>query len=215
MRCHDPGTLEIIAEVNTKDRPALEQVRDTILSVLEDVAHPASPRRRWIEPASRSSRIASSPPHDPNRIAVQLSEWAAQGDWRLYFLNRDRIEKVTPAQVKEVAEKYLTASNRTVGFFVPTTKPERTPIPEAPDIAKLVNGYKGRKVEAGAGETFDVSPMAIEARVQRPDPIGGIKLGLAAQEDPRRVGPAAADPPLRQRREPQGLHRGRPGSCPS
>ena len=85
---------------------------------------------------------------------------------------------MTPTQVKEVAEKYLSASNRTVGFFLPTAKPERTPVPEVPDIAKLVEGYKGREVKSVAGETLDVSPMAIEARVQRPEPIGGIKVAL-------------------------------------
>ena len=57
---------------------------------------------------------------DPNRIAIELSEWSAQGDWRLYFLNRDRIEQVTPEQVKQVAANYFTTSNRTVGFFIPT-----------------------------------------------------------------------------------------------
>ncbi len=99
-------------------------------------------------PRSRSSRTASWLPPIPIASPFELSEWAAQGDWRLYFLNRDRIEQVTPAQVKEVAEKYFTTSNRTVGFFVPTAKPERTPIPAVPDIAKLVEGYTGRQVKA-------------------------------------------------------------------
>ena len=115
---------------------------------------------------------------DPNRIAVELSEWGAQGDWRLYFLNRDRIEQVTPAQVKEIAEKYFATSNRTVGFFVPTAKAERTTIPAVPDIAKLVDGYKGRAARSESSETNEVAPLAIEARVVRPEPIGGVKLAF-------------------------------------
>jgi zinc protease len=175
---HDPGALEIMAEVNTKDRAVLEQVRDTILSVLEDVAR-SGVTQEEVDRARQAHRKAFElAAQDPNRIAIELSEWAAQGDWRLYFLNRDRVEKVTPAQVKEVAQKYLAASNRTVGFFVPATKPERTPIPDVPDVAKLVDGYTGRKVDSSASESFDVSPMAIEARIQRPDPIGGIKLAF-------------------------------------
>ncbi len=79
--------------------------------------------------------------------------------------------------MKEAAASYLTSSNRTVGYFIPSTKPERTPIPQSPDIAKLVENYKGRAVQS-AGESFDVSPLAIEARVQRPEPIEGIKLAL-------------------------------------
>ena len=105
------------------------------------------------------------------------------------FLNRDRIEKVTPAQVKEVAEKYLTASNRTVGFFVPTAKPERTPIPEVPDIAKLVEGYTGRKVEASRGR--DLRRLADGHRGPRAAARADRRrqAGLAPQEDAGRVRP--------------------------
>ena len=39
-----------------------------------------------------------------DRFAVQLSEWAGAGDWRLYFLHRDRLEKVTAADVNRVAQ---------------------------------------------------------------------------------------------------------------
>ncbi len=175
---HDPGTLDVMAEVNTKDPAVLEKVRDTIFSVLDQVAQ-SGVSQEEVDRARRSIlKNRELALHDPNRIAIQLSEWAAQGDWRLYFLHRDRIEKVTPQQVKAVAARYLTVSNRTVGFFLPTTRPERTAIPERPEVAKLLNGYTGRKSESASGEVFDVSPEAIEARVQRPEPIGGVKLAL-------------------------------------
>ncbi len=175
---HDPGVVEITAEVNTKELPALEKVRDTALAALDEVVKNGVTKEevdRARQSLLKDRELAAS---DPNRIAVQLSEWAAQGDWRLYFLDRDRLEQVTPAQVKEVADKYLTTSNRTVGFFVPTSKAERTPVPEVPDIAKLVSGYKGRPVKVAASEAFDASPTGIEARVRRPDPIEGIKLAF-------------------------------------
>ena len=41
------------------------------------------------------------------------------GDWRLMFLNRDRIAKVTADDVVRVAKAYLKESNRTVGEFIP------------------------------------------------------------------------------------------------
>ena len=59
---------------------------------------------------------------DANRIGVTLSEWAAQGDWRLFFLHRDRVAKVTAGDVARVAEKYLQRSNRTVGLYVPSAQ---------------------------------------------------------------------------------------------
>ena len=36
-----------------------------------------------------------------------MSEWASMGDWRLLFLNRDRLRKVTPEDVERVAKAYL------------------------------------------------------------------------------------------------------------
>ncbi len=175
---HDPGVLEITAQVNTKDVAALEKVRDTMLSVIDQIVQSGvTPEEvdRARQSLLKDRELAAA---DSNRVAVELSEWGAQGDWRLYFLNRDRIEQVTPAQVKDVAVKYLTVSNRTVGFFVPTSKPERTPIPAASDIAKLLEGYTGRQPKTQSSETSEVSPAAIEARLQRPEPIAGIKLAF-------------------------------------
>jgi zinc protease len=175
---HDPGALEIVAEVNTKDPATLEKVRDAMLSVIDEVIRSGVTQTEVDRARQRYLKERELAAADPNRVAIELSEWGAEGDWRLYFLDRDRIEQVTPAQVKQVAEKYLTTSNRTVGFFIPTLKPERTPIPEVPDIAKLVAGYTGRQVKALVRDTEDVAPLAIEARLQRPDPIGGVKLAF-------------------------------------
>ena len=183
--CHDPGTIEIIAEVNTKDLATLEKVRDVMLSVVEEVARSGVTQEEVDRARQKILKNRELAAADPNRIAIELSEWAAQGDWRLYFLNRDRIEQVTPAQVKEVAEKYFTTSNRTVGFFIPTAKAERTPIPAVPDIAKLVDGYTGRQIKAESSETADVAPAGhrgpgAAARADR-----GSQARLPAQEDPR------------------------------
>jgi zinc protease len=178
MASHDPGTIEIVASVNTKEAAALDKVRDAMVSVLGEVARSgvtAEEVDRARQKILKDRELAAA---DPNRIAVELSEWGAQGDWRLYFLNRDRIEQVTPAQVKEVADKYFDTSNRTVGYFIPTARPERTPIPVVPDIAKLVDGYTGRQIKSESSETADVDPLAIEARVQRPEPIAGVKLAF-------------------------------------
>lgn len=172
---HDPGTFDISAGLPRDGN--VEQVRDVILSTLETVKD-SGVTQEEVERAQRqfhkSRELAAT---DPNALAIRLSEAIAEGDWRLYFLTRDRMEKVTPEQVKEVARKYLTRSNRTVGYFLPTSSPERTPVPPTPEIAKLVEGYKGREVAAVA-ETFDTSPLAIEAKVQRPADIEGVKVAF-------------------------------------
>lgn len=99
-------------------------------------------------------------------IAIALSSWAAQGDWRLYFLYRDRIEAVSASDVMDVVRRYLRRNNRTVGLFLPTSQAERVVVPEAPDVVSMVADYRGREQPA-PGEAFDVSPLAIEKRVQR------------------------------------------------
>ena len=176
--CHDPGSIQMMAEVNTKDLSVLEKVRDDMVAVCEELAQKGVSQEEVDRARQRILKNRELAAADPNRIAIELSEWSAQGDWRLYFLNRDRIEQVTPEHVKQVAASYFTTSNRTVGFFIPTSKAERTPVPPIPDVAKLVDGYAGRQLKAIASETFDVAPLAIEARLKRPDPIGGMKVAL-------------------------------------
>ena len=118
---------------------------------------------------------------DTPKLLIELAESTAAGDWRLFFLNRDRLEKVTVDEVNAVAKKYLQQSNRTVGVYIPTQQPQRTPIAAPPDVAALVKDYTGRS-ESSAGEVFDVSPAAIEARVKR-SAIEGVKLALLPKKN--------------------------------
>jgi zinc protease len=115
--------------------------------------------------------------NNSQNVALRLSEWQAMGDWRMMFLHRDRIERVTLEQVQKAAEKYFVPSNRTVGVFIPEKNPVRAEIADAPDVAKLVEGYKGRAA-VSQGEAFDASPANIDKRTIRGQMKGGIKLSM-------------------------------------
>ncbi|MFO0960562.1 MAG: pitrilysin family protein [Isosphaeraceae bacterium] len=172
---HDPGLFEVTASLPKGG--SLDEARDIILATLEGVKEKGVTQDE-VDPgqaADPQGPRAGLGRRQPDRRPARRRD--RQGDWRFYFINRDRVEAVTPEQVQQVAKKYLTRSNRTVGYFIPTDQPERTPVPEGPSIASLVDGYKGR--EAGsAGEAFDASPLAIEKRVQRPQAIEGVKVAL-------------------------------------
>jgi zinc protease len=172
---HDPGTFEVVAGLPRDG--SIDEVREILRATVEGIKDQGVTQDEVDRARRQILKARELAAADANQTAVRLSEAIAQGDWRLYFLSRDRVEQVTPEQVKQAAAKYLTTSNRTVGIFVPTSQPERTPVPSAPSIASLVDNYKGRDI-ASTTESFDVSPLAIERRVSRPESVEGVKLAL-------------------------------------
>ena len=118
-----------------------------------------------------------------DQVGLSLSNYIAQGDWRLFFLNRDRVRKVNVDDVKRVAGSYLKQSNRTIGKFIPTEKTDRAEIPSINDdeILAMVKDYKGDAAIA-AGEAFDPSPANIESRTKRIN-FGGLKVALLPKEN--------------------------------
>ena len=115
-----------------------------------------------------------------SRVGVGISSYIAMGDWRMAFVNRDRLEAVTPEMVMEVAAKYFKPSNRTIGRFFPTPEPDRAEIPEVNDLAGMVDGYEGREAMA-EGEAFDPTPENIDARAVT-GTIGGITYNFLPKE---------------------------------
>ena len=55
----------------------------------------------------------------PYAIASQLNEAIAVGDWTLFTTFLDRIERVTPEAVQDVARRTFVRDTMTVGVFDP------------------------------------------------------------------------------------------------
>ena len=176
---HDPSILEVTANVADGVKP--EEVRDIMAKVMEDFTkNPAT--KEEVERAKQKLKADFERALTKSKnIAIQLSEWAGAGDWRLMFIYRDRVALVTGADVDAVADKYLKQTNRTVGMFLPTSKPVRTVIPETPSVINLVKDYKGGKGLA-QGEVFDPTPANIEKRVKRTELPSGIKVAVLAKK---------------------------------
>jgi zinc protease len=172
---HDPCTFDCQAEVRKEQ--SLDTVRDIMLKTVDEVIA-GGVTEEELERAKRNFLNARrSAALDTSRLAVSLSTTLAHGDWRLYFLHRDRVEKTTTADVQRVAAKYLITANRTLGYFIPADKPALVSVPARPDVKALVAEYKGRPPIAAVPE-FDYSFANVEARTTRLKLPSGIKAAL-------------------------------------
>lgn len=177
----EPGYSLFIAEL-PKDK-SIDEARNTMTETVETFAKTA-PSKEEVERAKlQSAKNNEQLMNSPERAALELSEWIAQGDWRLMLLHRDRIQKVTPEDVQRVASKYLKSTNRTVGQFIPTEKADRAEIPNISDaeVATVLKDYKGNAVVA-AGEAFDPSPANIKNRTTKTT-VGNLKAAFLPKEN--------------------------------
>jgi zinc protease len=175
---HDPGVVEITARV--EDPGKVDAARDALVETVEGLGRQPITDDEVTKSRLRFQKYYQELLAASDQLAVDLSNWAGAGDWRLFFLHRDRVEKVTAADVNRAAQKYLVRNNRTVGVYHPTKQAERVHIPDAPEAAKVLAGYKGRESVA-AGEAFEPTPENIEKRVTRAA-VGSIKTVLLSKK---------------------------------
>src|SRR5262245_13597152 len=169
----EPGVFIVSASFPVAQSP--EKVSRLLIEQVEKVAGTIKPdeveraRNRLLNQTRKTLR-------DSRDCALSLSEAEAAGDWRLLFIDRDRLAKVTADDVNRVAKSYLLETNRTAGIFRPTAKPQRAEIPAAPALASLVDGYKGAAA-ISEGAAFEATSANIESSTQRTQ-VGGIALAL-------------------------------------
>ncbi len=175
----EPG-YRIFGALVPKELP-LDVTQDAMLKVLENMKTSPVTDEELARAKLTLIKQIDLAANDTAALTLALTESMAAGDWRLFFLQRDRIEKIDAAAVQAVAEKYLKPTNRTVGRFVPTDAPDRAEVPEAADVAAVVKDYKGRAVVA-QGEAFDPSPANIEGRLERFTLANGMKGALLAKK---------------------------------
>ena len=102
---------------------------------------------------------------DPQAFGVGLSEYIALGDWRLFFLQRDQLAKLTAGEVDTAARKYFVRDNRVVGSYIPDDGPLRAEIPPAPSAMQLLADYKPSE-KGAVSEAFIPTQENIDKRTR-------------------------------------------------
>ena len=179
MQLNEPGLVMFGALLNKTD--SIDDARKVLLDTIDGVVKEPPSKEEVDRARTRILKQVDQSMRDADRVGLFLSEFLAQGDWRLMFHDRDLFKTVTPADVQRVAAAYLKASNRTLGEFIPDPKPDRATIPDKTDVAALLKDYKGDAAVA-QGEAFDPSPVNIESRLQRFTVPSGMKVTLLTKK---------------------------------
>ncbi len=143
---YDPGFTYFQVEV-PKDK-SIDSAKSALLSTVDGVGAMNFTQEDLTRAKNTMTKNFENMMSRTTDLAITLTEFIGAGDWRLWFLYRDRLEKLSVTDVQAAAKKYYKPSNRTAGVFVPEAAPDRTIVAETPDIKALLNGYKGKEVAA-------------------------------------------------------------------
>jgi zinc protease len=170
----EPGIVYFNAEL--LKTASLDSAKNILLDVVENLAKNPPTVEEVERLKTKDLTQIDLLLNSSDNVGLYMSEYISQGDWRLLFYGRDQLKKITPEDIKRVVEKYFIPSNRTLGLFIPTEKPIRADIPDAPDMVAMLTNFKGGEVKK-QGEAFDPSPANIDARTMLGN-VSNIKYGL-------------------------------------
>ncbi len=172
----EPGAMVFMAQV-AKDKN-LEPTEEAFLNTLEGTAAKPITKEEVERAKTKLLKQIELRFNNSQSVTIGLTEWIGMGDWRMLFLNRDRLENVTVEDVQRVADELFVNDNRTLGLYIPEKEPDRADSIERfakADIKKMLEGYEGRE-EVAQGEDFDPSHDNIDSRVTQGELSNGAKV---------------------------------------
>ena len=172
----DPGFINF--NVSVPSEKSLADAEKTLLSVLDGLKDNPITSEELKRARANVMKQLDQLSRNSGYMATYMSEFIGAGDWRLAFIHRDRVESTTVEEVNAAVQKYFIPTNRTIGNFIPTDKPERVEILHPEGVAEMVASYKG-KVAMDVGEDFDVDYDNIQNRLDSGIlPKSGIEYGF-------------------------------------
>jgi zinc protease len=173
-----PGTMIFGAQLQpgTHARDALQTLETTLesggISKL-DAASLTRARTAWLNQWKQTYNQSAD-------LADALSDAVAQGDWRLFFIQKLRVQALTLTSIQNSLSTWLLPSNRTSGLYLPTAAPRYAPPAPAADLAPWIQKLK-TGTERPQVASFDTRPDALDAATRRSTltlPNGPVALAL-------------------------------------
>ena len=171
----DPGLMVFGAVVKQGD--PIEPVTARMIEVIENGFAAQPPTADELARFRRDSethheRVLA----DPQEFGIGLSESIALGDWRLFFVARDRQAAVESPAIAAAVARYFRRDNRGLGKFIPEERPQRAEIPVPLAVADLMKDFRPRAATA-AGEAFEPTQANIDRRTRIVE-LGELRIAL-------------------------------------
>ncbi|MGE5840962.1 MAG: M16 family metallopeptidase, partial [Deltaproteobacteria bacterium] len=108
-------------------------------------------------------------------LAMTLATTEVQTGWPYLLSYLDRIDKITPGDIQEVAKRIFTEENRTTVFVIPGGKPDKPPVT-----------YEEVRSLSGSSARVDFKPETFTNRSKYPTPQGW-KHPLSFERKPQKI----------------------------
>ncbi len=175
MPAHDPG-LAMFGAMLPKDAD-IEKAKKVLIETVEGTFDKESLQDEELSLMAREEKTLYERTFaDPETFGVDISDFIALGDWRLFFIHRDSWEEMKALDVMDAWKRYFVRDNRVVGTFIPDAKPQRAQMSPAPTLGEVISKHQFKE-EGQQAEVFDSSPANLNARTER-FAIGDVNVAL-------------------------------------
>lgn len=121
----DPGTAEMQADV--RGDVEISAVEDALLTEIRKVQDEPVTEKEMGKAINQAEATFIYSQNSVSNRASRLGLYESIRSYKYLDTYLDRIKSVSKEDIQQVAQKYLTEDNRTVGHFQPTTSPRKQP----------------------------------------------------------------------------------------